>query len=379
MTRHPYAFTACVITDDGSGKGYQMTIGLLSLHRIVNYGSFWQARCLKNMIERVCPCNVELVDIMPGNPDTRPKVKKSFSFSKIKRIPLYIFEIRKGMMFREFQKSWLGCSDKPNYRSDYDAVIIGSDETFSLEGGPWLQGGPWPQLYAGVESGNMSSYAASFGCTTIDAVIESGREKEVATGLRNLRNLSVRDQNSAEIVKRLTGFTPEKHLDPVAVGDFPRELPAIRDKGYILIYSYNMRISEPDVKRQVREFAKANSLKVISVGSYHDWVDKNALPTPPELLSYFRNADYVVTDTFHGTLFSERTHRRFVSIVRESNKQKLGDLLETTGMTRRIYTPGDSLQEILTSEIDYSQFEKFRLEERRRTDDYLKKCLQDLA
>ena len=96
-----------------------------------------------------------------------------------------------------------------------------------------------------------------------------------------------------------------------------------------------------------------------------------------ELLSYFRNADYVVTDTFHGTLFSERMHRRFVTIIRETNKQKLGDLLRTTGMTERIYTARDSLQQIIMSEVDYRRFETFRLAERQRTERYLKKCLQN--
>lgn len=350
-----------------------MEIGLLSMHRVANYGSFWQASCLKKMICDNGNCKLEFIDIVPGEVGSRTEYKKTFSFSKIKRIPYYLFQRNKKVIFEKYQKEILGCNEERNYRDDYDAIIIGSDEVFNF-----VQKSPWgfsTQLYGDIENKNVSSYAACFGYTTFKAIQRTNREEKIAKGLMNLRNTSVRDANSAEIVEKLTGRRPEIHLDPVVVGDLPGKLPEIKIGKYILVYSYDFRLSDPDVIKQVRFFAKENGLKIISVGFYQDWVDRNVIPNPFELLSYFKSAEYVVTDTFHGTIFSARMHKKFITVIRRTNEQKLGDLLSRIGMDGRRYSNGESLIDILVSDIDYDQFEILRTNERQRTATYLKRCL----
>lgn len=350
-----------------------MEVGLLSMQRVANYGSFWQAYCLKKMICDTKNCNLEFIDIIPGEIDTRTEYKKSFSFSKIKRIPYYLFQREKKMMFLDYQRKILGCEEGQNYRSDYDAIIIGSDEVFNF-----VQQSPWgfsTQLYGDIKNNNVNSYAACFGYTTLETIQHTKREERIAKGLNNLRNVSVRDSNSAEIVEKLTGNRPDIHMDPVIVGDIPMELPEISDKGYILVYSYDFRMSDSYVIQQVRDFAKKKKIKIISAGFYQDWADKNVVPNPYELLSYFDNADYVVTDTFHGTIFSVRMHKNFLTVIRDTNKQKLSDLLSRIGMSDRRYSNGDSLVEAITKDIDYEQFESLRVKEKHRTDTYLMNCL----
>lgn len=351
----------------------EMQVGLLSMHRVANYGSFWQAYCLKDIIRSLDKCEVEFIDIIPGEVESRTNYKKSFSFSKISRIPYYVFQNNKKKIFQEYQSSALKCPREPNYRNNYDAIIIGSDEVFNF-----AQKSPWgfsTQLYGDIENDNVSSYAACFGYTTLEDIKSTHRAGEISKALSNLNNISVRDQNSANIIEELIGKKPETHLDPVLVGDLPGLLPEISNSRYILVYSYDFRLSDPDVIRQVRELAKEKYLKIYSVGFYQSWVDKNILPNPIELLSYFNNAEYVVTDTFHGTIFSARMHKKFVTVIRETNRQKLGDLLLRIGMDQRRYSKGDSLISILNNEIDYEGFEAIRIEERNRTELYLRKCL----
>lgn len=350
-----------------------MKVGLLSMHRVANYGSFWQAYCLKKMITDNGKCEIEFIDIIPGESETGAEYKKTFSFSKIKRIPYYLFQRNKKSMFSEYQNLALGCCSNPNYRFDYDAIIIGSDEVFNF-----VQQSPWgfsTQLYGDIDNQNVNSYAACFGYTTLEAIRAAKREEKIANCLSNLQNISVRDKNSSEIVNTLTGRMPEVHLDPVIVGDFPVELPDIKDEKYILVYSYDFRLSDPNVITQVRALAKEKDLKIISAGFYQDWVDKNVLPNPYALLSYFKNAEYVVTDTFHGTIFSARMHKKFVTVIRDTNKQKLKDLLSRMDMCNRRYSNGESLKGIITKDIDYGEFEAFRARERARTNYYLKRCL----
>lgn len=355
-------------------EGYVvMKIGLLSMHRVVNYGSFWQANCLKEMISDIGNCDVEFIDIIPGKIEERTEYKKSFSFSKIKRIPYYLFQKKKNLMFKEYQSKVLGCYDELNYRSDYDTIIIGSDEVFNF-----VQKSPWgfsKQLYGDIENNNVNTYAACFGYTTLEDIISREKKDEIIKGLNNLKNVSVRDQNSHEIIKTLINQDALIHLDPVLVGEFPDILPEAKMKDYILVYSYDFRLSDHEIIESVRSFAKKNKKKIISVGFYQDWVDENILPTPLEIISYFRNADYVVTDTFHGTIFSARTHKKFLSIIRETNKQKLGDLLERIGMKDREYSIGDNFEKIIIKDIDYDNFERIRTKEKNRSIEYLKRCL----
>lgn len=350
-----------------------MEVGLLSMQRVANYGSFWQAYCLKKMITDIATCNLDFIDIIPGESKTITVYRKSFSFAKMKRIPYYLFQRKKGRMFSDFQFQVLMCRQDRNYRNDYDAIIIGSDEVFNF-----VQNSPWgfsSQLYGNIDNSNVNSYAACFGNTTLDAIRKENRQNDIVTGLNNLKHISVRDENSCNIVEALTGKRPEIHLDPVIVGELPKELPDLKDDKYILVYSYDFRMSDEDVIVQTRALAKEYGYKIISAGFYQDWVDKNVLPDPYELLSYFKHAEYVVTDTFHGTIFSARMHKKFATVIRKQNQQKLGDLLKRIGMDNRQYLKGDSLINVIKEDIDYEQFEMMRSEERGRSVTYIGKCL----
>lgn len=350
-----------------------MNIGLLSMQRVANYGSFWQAYCLKNMLRQNHNNNVEFIDIIPGEVSSITPYKRQFSFSKIKRIPYYWFQKKKRKLFEQFQRNVLMCLQTPNYSSDYDMVMIGSDEVFNF-----VQQSTWgftSQLYGNIDNPNVNSYAACFGYTTLNHIEKSAYKASIISSLNHMKRISVRDNNSALIVKSLTGRTPEIHFDPVIVGDLPEKLPIIDDSKYILVYAYDFRMSDPDVISQVKDFAKKKGLKIVSAGFYQKWVDKNILPDPMQLLSYFNNADYVVTDTFHGTIFSVRYHKKFITVIRESNMQKLGDLLYRLDMVNRRYSVGDSLEIKLIPTIDYRKFEELRREQRACTEKYLNECM----
>ncbi len=350
-----------------------MEIGLLSMQRVANYGSFWQAYCLRDMINKCDNCKVKFVDIIPGDIESRTEHKKRFSISKIRRVPYYFFQFKKRRIFTDFQSAVLGCTEVHNYQSDYDGIMIGSDEVFNF-----VQQSPWgfsPQLFGNIDNANVNTYAACFGNTTYEAILHFKKEEMIKKGLNNLRYISVRDENSMAIIEKLINKKPEIHFDPVIVGDLPSKLPSISDDKFILIYSYDFRMSDIEVIKQVRSFAKENRLKILSVGFYQDWVDKNVLPNPYQLLSYFQNAEFVVTDTFHGTIFSTRMHKRFTTIIRDTNRQKLGDLLNRLELTERRYISGQSLKDILLNDIDYKSYETLRHKERARTELFLKKCL----
>lgn len=351
-----------------------MKTGILSMHRVYNYGSFWQAYCLKKMIES-CGSEAEFIDIKNGKQFLENSGHKSrLSFSKIKRIPYYIFQKKKANMFQKIQYEKLGCSEKRNYSTDYDCIIIGSDEVFNC-----IQQSPWgftSQLYGDIDNNNVNSYAGSFGYTKISDLEKYGLKDEIRNAFSNLNNISVRDKNSYDIASELTeGKKILRHLDPVLIGDLP--IPAQENviNKYILVYAYDFRFNDTEYIKEIKKFAKEKHLKIYSVGFYQDWVDKNIVTDPYKLLSYFKNAEYIITDTFHGTIFSVRCKKQFVTVVRDTNIQKLTSLLDDVGLNQRIVRDSKDLIGVLVQKPDYDVTFNTLGKERAKTENYLKLCL----
>lgn len=354
------------------------------MHRIINTGSFLQAYALKKMIEAQGH-TVEFLDFYNPNlkddlytpPVNRFKRKYRLIKRKIteqtrdylyaKRWDFFVYDL-----FEE-----LGCSLKYNYdASQYDVVIVGSDEVFNCtqEDAFWF--GDLIFFGKGLESKKVFSYAASFGYTTMERLDRFGLSYSVANYLKRMKDISVRDENSYKIVQKLTERCPEIHLDPVLVYDYSRFLPQKKkNEKYILVYSYDERIKEEKYINEIRQFAQSKRLTTISVNFFQSWCDKNIVVHPFEVLAYFRDADYVVTDTFHGTVMSIKYQKQFATIVRKSNSEKLTGLLNIFDLSNRIWKENSSLAQILDLEYNYQLIQNIIIDERKRSDEYLRKNL----
>ena len=147
-------------------------------------------------------------------------------------------------------------------------------------------------------------------------------------------------------------------------------------KDYIVIYTYPGRIKDKSEIREICNFAKKYNKKLVSIYCWYTWCDVPLVPeTPFEVLAYFKYADYIITDTFHGTIFSIVNQKKFGTIIRSTNKQKLTSLLNNLSLGNRKVDDISSLDEILTGSISYDEVNKVILDERRRSIEFLKKNL----
>ena len=106
---------------------------------------------------------------------------------------------------------------------------------------------------------------------------------------------------------------------------------------------------------------------MISIGHYFSWCDEVVIPTPFEVLAYFKGASYIITDTFHGSVFSIKFNKEFCTIVRDMNSNKLVSLLKQFGLENRIVTDMNKMQKILENPIDYAGVNKIIMEETKRS------------
>lgn len=353
-----------------------MRVGILSMQEVKNYGSFLQAFSLKRKIEDLGH-QCEFINIVPGRQignykqDRFHKIKllieRAWGWDFHKRLStIYKFQTR---FSKEFLPA-LGVS-KDAGKGHFDIVVIGSDEVFNCSQMTWF--GFSPQLYGdGLDADKVISYAASFGATTLNSLQEMGVKEEVARMLGNFTQISVRDENSMEVVQQLTGTRPLLHVDPTFLLDFSQFVPQTQHEGnYIIVYSYPGRISDPDEIDSIKNFAKRKGLRLLSIGHYFPWCDDVVVPTPFEVLSWFRDAAYVVTDTFHGSVFSIKFNKKFCTIVRQMNTNKLSYLLQQFGLENRIVSDMNKLADILDAEIDYNPINDIITQEMKRSMDYL--------
>lgn len=349
-----------------------MKVGILSMQRVINYGSFLQAYALKNLIECLGH-EAYFVDVKKGR-QLGSVVKSNSHAGKVKlfelpkRIEHVLYVKKRNKLFQNKLFEEYGINS-PKEESDLDFLVIGSDEVFNC-----LQRSSWGlslQLL-GKTLIPAISYAASCGYTTYDKLQKLNITNEISDSLKQFKAISVRDKNTANVVKTVSNVDPLMHLDPVLVYDWKKETEKVdcKFKDYILVYGYDNRINDVEEIKAIKKFAKGHGKKLISFGVYQRWCDKNVLCDPFQLVKYFMMADYVITETFHGTVLSIKCNKQFAAIVRDSNRNKMLDLLSKFGLEDRA-SEIKQLNNVLETPIDYSTVNEIVKKERERAIEYL--------
>jgi hypothetical protein len=350
-----------------------LQVKILSMQRVVNYGSFMQAYALKQVVESFGH-KVAFSDFRAGQPrHLGEKVRLDTFGEKLARLIGRIVSPTEVLRKRSFRRrlndvfarrAWpvlgLGASRDFNYACDL--MIVGSDEVFNYTQNHAF--GYVPAMFGhDVDAGAIVSYAASAGYASLDDAERDGIAAELAAGLARFARLGVRDENTFTLVRGLTGRVPTYTIDPTLLYDFTAHIPPrSQSEDYLLVYAYEGRLDAPEDVTRVQAFARSKGLCIVSVGFYHTWCDKNLVVDPFELLSLFRHAACVVTDTFHGTIFSIKNRKPFVSLLRRenrwgSNSNKLAFLLQQLGLSGRINRDLAQLAHDLNSPIDYEAVE----------------------
>ncbi|MBO5315037.1 MAG: polysaccharide pyruvyl transferase family protein [Clostridia bacterium] len=353
-----------------------MNVGILSMQKIHNYGSFLQAFSLKLQME-ARGHSVFFIDIQPGRQIVSPTVVAPTSilskFDKyfFKRIENYLLSRNMDKMHVTDYEKYLEIEKKLPEGEMFDLVIIGSDEVFNATvPSGW---GFTTQLFGNVENAKcVVTYAASCGSTTFKNAEKYGIVAELRDSMQNLSHISVRDENSCDFVERITDRKPLLHVDPVFISDFDRFISDVpKRKPYLLVYAYGNRICDEREIKAIKQYAKEKQLEILCVGMQQRWCKHNIAASAFELLSYVKRAECIVTDTFHGTVFSTKFNKRFVSIIRESNRNKLGGLLDQLGLRERSVEDMDQFSNIMDSEIDYNSVNAILASEKQKSYDYL--------
>lgn len=366
--------------------------GIMSMQRICNYGSFLQAYALREML-REEGCTVEFVDYHAGkclvNSGQGSGLKRKLS--KFLETMRYNASFSDKLKFIKYKKNYalkyyplLDINENMNYRPEVNLLVIGSDEVFNCVQDNTNVGFSNELFGAGNRAEKLVTYAASFGNTTLEKLKEYHVDKKVSGWLKKFDVISVRDENSGKIIEKLTGRKPVYNLDPVLAYDYMNKCKKIpkrkkREK-YMILYGYAGRFSADECKF-IRRYADKKKLKIICIGGIQSCCDEFVDCSPFEVLAYFRDAQCVVTDTFHGTIMSVINHRNFVSVVRTKgygNSEKLVDLLKRLNLTDRIVEDVSiQLNDVMEKKFSYDATDEIIKAERQKSADYLRKVIHE--
>ena len=367
----------------------------MSMQRILNYGSSLQAFALRRLIERLGnDVQVTFVDYEPGatllkgaySDDRRSNLGRTLA--KVREYNDAEARLADKLRFLNHKRTYakryfpmLGLSAARNHDLDLDVQVIGSDEVFNCVQSNTNVGYSRDLFGHNSPARRVISYAGSFGNTTLEKIEGSGIREHLEEDFARFTAISVRDRNSAGIIEALTGRTPTLNADPAIAYDYMRlegRVPQDRqyEPRYIIVYGYSGRLTQ-DENELIKQYARSTGARVLCFGGVQDCCDRFVDCSPFELLAYFRDADAVITDTFHGTIFSIVNNVPFATIVRPSvdlgygNEEKLGFFLETFGLETQQLTEVADIDQVLTHPIDYASVNRKLEMERANAVNYL--------
>lgn len=293
-------------------------IGILTFHDGFNFGAFMQVFSLQQALQGLGH-QVEIINYK----SMYHWIREYIHIIKKNNTP--IDNIKKILKFKTLQNNSLRMGnfsfEIKNINKSYDIVFFGSDEIWNVKNGFFGHnyiyfGKSFPKTIKKI------AYAPSCGSTTIDAVELIGLKEE----LLNFTSIGVRDYNTYNIVKQLTGESPAIVPDPTFLIDHSQHIKFPKSKNYILVYSDKLPVMEIE---RIKKFAISHHKKLISVGFHQDWCDENYISIDPfEWLGYIHNADYIFTTMFHGTIFSILFNKQFSLLMDPYRTNKFGYILE---------------------------------------------------
>lgn len=339
-------------------------VGILTRHIYPNYGSLLQTHALATAVTEVGGKSC-VIDYVP--PADRPwrlaasslqesRMRNSFAkraaYLAIQTPNMATMSLR----FRTAQRRLLNLTrtystgnDVARAAESLDLVLAGSDQIWNT-----IHGDLDPVYFLdGIPSHKRFSYAASFGTAEPS---KSNRDR-VASWLQEFGEVSVRER-SAHAALGAAGIRSRVDVDPVLLHDrtfwseFAGKSPAAKTK-YLLVYQLH---NTPDFDRRLSIIEKRLRLPVRRITpDAKMFVSKRAsdyLSSPERFVGLFRDAEAVVTDSFHGTAFSLVFGRPLHALLPERNTTRNTDLLKSVGIARLASAAGNDPTDDPTYDAD---------------------------
>lgn len=256
----------------------------------------------------------------------------------------------------------------------FDAYVVGSDQVWLPYMAPWM-------FLSFVQRENVKryAYAASFGKDSWDFTPEQTKECSMYAKLFDL--ISVREDSGVALCKNYLNVEATNVLDPTLLLDKDTYMSLVKNEtsntktlfSYVLDKSYEKsQIVENIAKDKGLQIITCMAEETIIPGVTKDY-SKCVYPSVDQWLNGFNNAEFVVTDSFHGTVFAIIFNKQFVTIGnKRRGMARFYSLLKMFGLENRLITKFEDAEQLLKSHIDYDAVNQLLKEKRKESIGFLK-------
>lgn len=348
-----------------------MKSGIVTVYNSMNCGSFLQAYALSNALEQNGHEAVLIHHAFADHSASRNRYVKDLlrqalrgRFSAAKRL------VQRRKAFQQ-AVSGLNVAKSPQ---DVSCYIFGSDTIWDVSI-PYFRN--HRDFFWGLsfENARLISYAPSMGYTKQADLEKLGFASKA---LSRLDAVSVRDHSDKALLEHCCDKPITVVCDPTVLLDrtgYDKIAKPTDLEDFLFIYYYG-KMPEAYV-REISAFAKERKLKTVTFGNSNPWCDISLAYDPLLFLSLYRKAAYIVTNTFHGTVFANIYEKKFV--VTKNEKPKVVGFLSLCQMSDKMTETARDLPGILQSDYRYEITRELLAQERKQGLSYLMNALREQA
>lgn len=353
---------------------------ITTFHCCPNYGAVLQAYGLQEYLSSLFS-DVQILDYRPQSLVGQYKYINTYSFASIFMslwsLPSFY---RKRKAFKRFEKNLHITAESFSHKEDislqaFDYSFLGSDQIWN------------PQITSGFDSVYFGDIPLPSDTRTIAYAASIGKSfftEEEAVQFKALTaridEISMREEEAQDLVQKVTGRTAAVVVDPTILSGcdcFKKFIHKVRYSHYIFVYTLRPNSGAIEVANQI---AKSKGLRIVQVSGLrkdlHSPKHKVIYDAGVEdFLSLIYHADYVVTDSFHGTAFSILFHKEFITIPHKTRGGRMVSLLSKAGLLSRLSE--QATEDLLGEGIDWSDVDKRIGKVREESRFFLKSVIYD--
>lgn len=337
-----------------------MKVGILTFHDAHNYGAVLQAYALKKYIQKL-GYEVKIINYHHETiPDGYPKESNEKRWDKFNRFIQELIDNEEKVYTKEEELEKL----------DIDFWICGSDQIWNTEITRGFNKGFFLDFNT---EGKKISYAVSMEIPNLPKEYEEQFKKS----LNNLDEISVREETLQKYAQKFTDKDVEKTLDPTLLleeKDYDELILQNKYGEYVLIYEL---VADDRLTKIAKKISKQKGIKVIELNDKKKenyFCEQVSSARPEEFLSLIKNAKAVITNSFHGTIFSILFKKEFYTVTRQNRTSRLENILKIAKMEDRLI---DNIEDL--NKVREQDFEKAYIElenEKQQSKKFLEKALR---
>ena len=311
--------------------------------------------------------NPYFINSKKGGKKRRKQLKKNPDIMAKVKVRNNRFEGFVKKYFTNLSKQYVGWNNLKKSSNDYDAFLCGSDQL-------WLPQNLGSHFYT-------LEFVTSFGVSSIPWF----QKRRTRNYLNRFSSLSTRELKGAGIIEDLTGKKAQVVCDPTLLFDAESWSKIIEDKRvieepYVFCYFLGNNVEHRTI---AKTFASDKSLKIVSCPFLDNFVEEDRNfgdiqmfdMDAADFVNLIRHAEYILTDSFHGTVFSILHHKKFITFNRFNNgagsrNSRIDSLCELLGLNTRRFN--GNITEQADQVINYDVVEQNLGKMRSNSLDYLK-------